>query len=339
MKTTIVPTLLSVLLLGWSAMPLAENSQSDMLGMLDQLDQLDRADFDSAITAIYDCSERKNFSCADKKIEAARSLISNPDDKEQLRDAKQYRQKTYQYAKAEERQLARIERQETCASRCPVANEYNRCVAGRLSAQHCSSGSASGYTPSSNLDFLNSALQQLNKHATNYFQQKQQLLRQQQAAYEQQRRQKQRQQRLIAQQKRDWEQAQVQQQRRNQQRETELAALRAEQQNMRQQAEQRRQKANAPKVSQSNENPAKPALTGEILTWKNKAGKWWSCGPIQCIWSSYDTEKEVIALVIDGNRMTYSYNGPVGKCRSYTVTGLESYDASREMVRKQAKCF
>lgn len=353
MKTLMVATLSSLLLLGWSVSSSA-NNQNDMVSMLKQLDQLDQADFDDAIKAIYDCSDRKDFECSDKKIAIAKSLVSDPKDKSSLKVAKQYRQKAYEVAKAEEEQLALEKRQQSCSSQCPIAGEYRRCMADRLSPRHCSSRSDTAYTPMSKLDLVGSALQQLDRLAKDYFQQKQRMLQQQQAIYAQQRQQKQRQQQLIAQQKRDWERAKAHQKRDNRQREVELAALRKEQQRMRRKAAENRQRLNQPqlpkpnktsvspgnqKIVRSSGSATKPSLTGEMLVWQNEAKKWWGCGPIQCVWAAEDTEQDVIGYLINENRMTYSYNGPVGNCKSYKVTGLESYDMSSEKVRNLAKCF
>lgn len=83
---------------------------------------------------------------------------------------------------------------------------------------------------------------------------------------------------------------------------------------------------------------ASMAGSGEILTWQNSAGKWWACGPIQCLWASENSETIAIRRVINDQRMQYHYEGPFGRCHRYSVRGVESYDYSTEWVRAHAKC-
>jgi len=83
--------------------------------------------------------------------------------------------------------------------------------------------------------------------------------------------------------------------------------------------------------------------SGEVLTWKNKAGYWFACGPVQCTSAGNKTEKEALGFVVSDSRHKYyfhsgnAHTGP-GICNTYIVKGLESFDNSKEKVTRLAKC-
>ena len=81
------------------------------------------------------------------------------------------------------------------------------------------------------------------------------------------------------------------------------------------------------------------AADGLALTWKNKYGKWFACGPVQCTWTANETESEALEYVINDNRQSlYNTYQKYGRCNVYKVSNLESYDFSVKKVKKLAKC-
>lgn len=80
------------------------------------------------------------------------------------------------------------------------------------------------------------------------------------------------------------------------------------------------------------------AEDGIALTWQNKAGYWFGCGPIQCTQVGYKTEKEILDLVVSDNAKSYSYKGRYGRCNKYTAYDIPSWARSAEKVKRLAKC-
>jgi hypothetical protein len=80
------------------------------------------------------------------------------------------------------------------------------------------------------------------------------------------------------------------------------------------------------------------AEDGLALTWKTDSGRWKGCGPLQCVSTSYDSEEEVLKMVMSSARQSASYDGKYGKCNQYTVSDVEPYDNSAEKVEKLSNC-
>lgn len=80
------------------------------------------------------------------------------------------------------------------------------------------------------------------------------------------------------------------------------------------------------------------ADTGTVLTWETPNGNWKACGPVQCLWSTQETERDAIDMVINDDRHTTRYIGHYGKCSRYRVSNMRSWDDSTEKVIRDAKC-
>lgn len=77
---------------------------------------------------------------------------------------------------------------------------------------------------------------------------------------------------------------------------------------------------------------------GTVLTWETASGNWKACGPIQCLWSTQETEQDAIDMVINEDRHEIDYVGHFGKCSRYSVSNMRSYDESTSKVIRRAKC-
>ncbi|WP_287605071.1 hypothetical protein [Thiothrix sp.] len=80
------------------------------------------------------------------------------------------------------------------------------------------------------------------------------------------------------------------------------------------------------------------ADSGLVLTWKNKAGYWFACGPVQCLATGYDSEREAINLVHNDRRHDLRAIHDYRDCGRYVVSEIESYDFSSEKVERLSKC-
>lgn len=219
--------LLASFLLSVSPVALAGQSQQDMLNMLDQLDQLDEldeADFNDAIQAAYDCFDRQDFKCGDKKVAEAKKLAFDEKSKSVLEEVAAYRQKAKKFAEEKRHQQELAELQKRCADSCRVASEYQRCMQERLSPRNCSDPNA--YKPMSKLQWANMAIQGLQQASDEYLQQRRQMLQQQQQIQAQVRQENQRQQQIIARQKQEWQREQDRQQAALAQQQKDLVAMR-----------------------------------------------------------------------------------------------------------------
>ena len=76
---------------------------------------------------------------------------------------------------------------------------------------------------------------------------------------------------------------------------------------------------------------------GLVLTWQNKHGFWFACGPVQCIQAGEKTEEKAMDYVLqDHHSITYDYK--FGRCKQYIVDGMKPWDASAEKVKRRAHC-
>ena len=86
-------------------------------------------------------------------------------------------------------------------------------------------------------------------------------------------------------------------------------------------------------------SPYLHAEQGLALTWKNKYGKWFACGPVQCTWSSNETEEKALSYVVNERKhsiqRTYQ---KYGKCNVYLLDNVESYEFDSEKVKRLSKC-
>ena len=72
-----------------------------------------------------------------------------------------------------------------------------------------------------------------------------------------------------------------------------------------------------------------------VATKKNKSGRWFAGGPTQWVWTTYETEKEAINLVISSNDKKLKFLGSYEGYRVYSLNRpLKSYDTD---VRKRLK--
>jgi len=75
------------------------------------------------------------------------------------------------------------------------------------------------------------------------------------------------------------------------------------------------------------------------LTWQNKAGKWFACGPVQCIWAGEDTEDEALRYVTGKQDIvgpTYLY-----RCKKYKLATMRKHtygDLSEATIRQRSQC-
>lgn len=76
----------------------------------------------------------------------------------------------------------------------------------------------------------------------------------------------------------------------------------------------------------------------ENCIWKLETGNWKACGPIQCLWSTQETEQHAIDMVINEDRHELDYVGHFGKCSRYSVSNMRSYDESTSKVIRRARC-
>jgi hypothetical protein len=75
------------------------------------------------------------------------------------------------------------------------------------------------------------------------------------------------------------------------------------------------------------------------LTWQNKAGKWFACGPVQCVWAGEDSEDEALNYVTGKQDIvgtTYLYH-----CKQYKLATMKKHtyaDLSEATIRQRSKC-
>lgn len=75
------------------------------------------------------------------------------------------------------------------------------------------------------------------------------------------------------------------------------------------------------------------------LTWKNKYGKWFACGPVQCTGLAKDSESEALKYVyLDNKHDIYNTHQTYGRCKVYKVTNVDSYESSAEVVQRLSSC-
>ena len=104
-------------------------------------------------------------------------------------------------------------------------------------------------------------------------------------------------------------------------------------------AEQKRQKELIASTWARIEKP-KPKLRGLVLTWKNKSGMWFACGPVQCIQVGEKTESKAMGYVYNERRHSIGRQRKEGRCNKYEVLeGQEKYDLSASRVLSRAKCL
>lgn len=226
----------------------AEASQDEMQKMLDQLEQLeelDRQEFNRAIDKGYECADKNNFSCVDREIRAARSLVFDKVSEKSLEKLVSYRKKQEEYFNEEKRIAAQIKREEECANRCPISREYSQCIAGKMDAYYCreersaNRGNNSSNGSNSTLAAFSMALSQMNT-------QMQADLARQKADFEQQMKQYEAQRER---EKRQKQQRLAEQRRRQQQQQANLASLQQAQERERQEALRRRQQEEARRLA------------------------------------------------------------------------------------------
>lgn len=76
------------------------------------------------------------------------------------------------------------------------------------------------------------------------------------------------------------------------------------------------------------------------LTWQNKAGKWFACGPVQCIQAGEETEQQALDFVV-GKKSIVGRNR-VYRCNQYALTSMAkdtAGDQSEAAIRRRAKCL
>ncbi len=77
---------------------------------------------------------------------------------------------------------------------------------------------------------------------------------------------------------------------------------------------------------------------GVALTWQNKAGYWFACGPIQCIYAGEKSEEKALNYVLSDYSHSSAYKNKYGRCNQYIVSGVKSYEYSVSKVERLAKC-
>ena len=78
-----------------------------------------------------------------------------------------------------------------------------------------------------------------------------------------------------------------------------------------------------------------------VLTWHNKAGKWFACGPVQCIQVAEDTEQQALNYVIGKRRHSIVGSSRYYGCRQYRVAAKAkdtAGDQSEAAIRRRATC-
>lgn len=76
------------------------------------------------------------------------------------------------------------------------------------------------------------------------------------------------------------------------------------------------------------------------LTWHNKAGKWFACGPLQCIQAPEDTEKAALDFVV-GNKHVVGSNYYY-RCNQYTLSSRvidTAGDLSEAAIKRNSVCM
>lgn len=84
------------------------------------------------------------------------------------------------------------------------------------------------------------------------------------------------------------------------------------------------------------------AVSNIALTWQNKAGKWFACGPIQCIWAGSDSEKEALNYVINKGNHSIRGTSSYYRCNQYTLSSMAKNtagDFSEERTKQRSKCL
>jgi hypothetical protein len=80
------------------------------------------------------------------------------------------------------------------------------------------------------------------------------------------------------------------------------------------------------------------ADVGLVLTWQNKAGYWFACGPVQCLQMGEASEEKALDYVLVEGRHSYTYQDKYGRCNRYSVSGVNATDFSWAKVERLAKC-
>lgn len=170
----------------------------NQLEMLDQLDQLDRQDFESVIEQTYQCTDDRDFACADQKLEEAKRLAFDEAASDQVAEARDYRQQIYRIAEEEQRRLALKSRIQECSASCLIPEEYENCVDGYQNPRYCRQPSYDAPSgPDNTMIMLNQTVQQLKQFTENQLAQQRRQLETQQRMYEKQKRQQEQQRREI----------------------------------------------------------------------------------------------------------------------------------------------
>ena len=76
------------------------------------------------------------------------------------------------------------------------------------------------------------------------------------------------------------------------------------------------------------------------LTWQNKVGIWFACGPVQCTQAGDDTEKAALNFVV-GNKSIIGKN-KYHRCNQYTLSSMAkdtAGDFSEKRIRRLSKCL
>jgi len=196
MKTA-VQVGLTLLALCFSTLTLAASVQ-ERAALLKKLDMLDRADFEDLVNAANNCTAKRNFSCTQNKLKAAKKLARYNDQRSAINSAwgyynseKQMQQEEHQARLAYEREMERLERERRRAEDREDERRSQQAWADtmqRMSSGYQTEGGAA----------VSQVFEQHNREMANIVamkqQQRQEQLRQEQAAREQAQRQRRQQQ-------------------------------------------------------------------------------------------------------------------------------------------------
>ncbi len=147
-----------LLSLGMFLLPVSAQASS-LMQMSEQLDRADHLQLTDLLAEIRQCTTRRDFECADQRLAKAKTLITEPQDRDNLArayaaldqerhavamermEAERRKREEEERQREEERERARArEREELtrlCARSCSVPQQYRACVSGDMEHYHC----------------------------------------------------------------------------------------------------------------------------------------------------------------------------------------------------------